>query len=137
MDICNGHLKIYEQLEKKIRAFISLDRNILFRSTKILDDQIQKGLEFKDTMLGSFGGIKDVINTADYKTEMGSKIWKNFHAGNDARCVFNLRKSSSIIMGKTQTAEFGIDEPPSTKNPFNTDCLVGTSSSGSARCGFN
>ena len=131
MDICNGHLKIYEQLEKKIRAFISLDRNILFRSTKILDDQIQKGLEFKDTMLGSFGGIKDVINTADYKTEMGSKIWKNFHAGNDARCVFNLRKSSSIIMGKTQTAEFGIDEPPSTKNPFNTDCLVGTSSSGS------
>ena len=63
---------------------------------------------------------------------MGSKIWKNFHA-EDARCVFNLRKSSSIIM-ETQTAEF-IDEPPSTKNPFNTD-VVGTSSSGS-RYGFN
>ena len=35
-------------------------------------------------------------------------------------------------MGKTQTAEFGIDEPPSTKNPFNIKSLVGTSSSGSA-----
>ena len=46
--------------------------------------------------------------------------------------VFSLRKSSSIIVGKTQTAEFGIDEPPSTKNPFNVKSLVGTSSSGSA-----
>ena len=131
-ELCSNHLKIYDKLDKKIEAFTCLDKTNVFKSVKLLDDQIKKNIDFQDDLIGSFGGIKDVINTSDYKTEMGSKIWKNFHAGNDARCVFSLRKSSSIIVGKTQTAEFGIDEPPSTKNPFNVKSLVGTSSSGSA-----
>ena len=81
MDICNGHLKIYEQLEKKIRAFISLDRNILFRSTKILDDQIQKGLEFKDTMLGSLEELKMLLILQITKQKWVVKYGKIFMLG--------------------------------------------------------
>ena len=66
-------------------------------------------------MTGSVAGIKDIFNTSDYKTQMGSKVWKDFHAGNDARCIYNLRNNNSLILGKTNTAEFGIDEPPKTK----------------------
>ena len=35
-------------------------------------------------------GVKDVFNTNDYPTQMGSVLWKNFEAGNDARIVSNI-----------------------------------------------
>src|SRR5688572_23954214 len=40
---------------------------------------------FKGRLYGVPIGIKDIFNTADMPTEMGSRIWKDFQPGNDAR----------------------------------------------------
>lgn len=77
-------------------------------------------------------GIKDIINTEDYPTQMGSPIWKNFTPGNDARCVFNLKRNGAIIAGKTITAEFAVHALGKTLNPYDVKRNPGTSSSGSA-----
>ena len=47
---------------------------------------------------------------------MGSSIWKNFTAGNDARVVHNL-KEAGAISGKTVTAEFAVHKLNETLNP--------------------
>jgi Asp-tRNA(Asn)/Glu-tRNA(Gln) amidotransferase A subunit family amidase len=77
-------------------------------------------------------GVKDIFNTADMPTQMGSPIWKGFTPGNDARVVHYLRMADGIILGKTVTAEFAVHAPGPTRNPHNLDYMPGTSSSGSA-----
>ena len=77
-------------------------------------------------------GVKDVINTAQCSTQMGSGFWKGFTPGNDARVVSRLKESGCAILGKTVTAEFAVHHPGPTKNPHNLTRTPGTSSSGSA-----
>lgn len=76
--------------------------------------------------------IKDIFNTADFPTQMGSLIWKNFTPGNDARAVFHLKRQGALIMGKTVTAEFAVHALNETLNPYDIGRTPGTSSSGSA-----
>ncbi len=77
-------------------------------------------------------GIKDIFNTSDMPTQMGSPIWKDFTPGNDARVVYYLRMADAVILGKTVTAEFAVHAPGPTCNPHHIDYIPGTSSSGSA-----
>ncbi len=77
-------------------------------------------------------GVKDVFNTVDFPTEMGSPIWSGFTPGNDARVVSNLKKNGAVIAGKTVTAEFAVHALNETLNPHDTTRTPGTSSSGSA-----
>jgi Asp-tRNA(Asn)/Glu-tRNA(Gln) amidotransferase A subunit family amidase len=81
---------------------------------------------------GLMVGVKDVINTAQCSTEMGSPIWKDFTPGNDARVVSKLKEAGCAIAGKTVSAEFAVHHPGKTKNPHNLNRTPGTSSSGSA-----
>ena len=77
-------------------------------------------------------GIKDVINTADCPTEMGSPTWKGHTPGNDARVVTKLKEAGCVIAGKTGSAEFAVHHPGGTRNPHDLSRTPGTSSSGSA-----
>ncbi len=77
-------------------------------------------------------GIKDIINTEDFPTQMGSPLWKDFTPGNDARLVGHLKLEGAVIAGKTATAEFAVHALGKTLNPHNVDRSPGTSSSGSA-----
>ena len=77
-------------------------------------------------------GVKDVFNTVDFPTEMGSRLWKGYTPGNDARAVFSLRQAGAVIPGKTATAEFAVHALGNTVNPHDPEVTPGTSSSGSA-----
>ena len=77
-------------------------------------------------------GVKDVFNTSDFPTQMGSTIWKDFTPGNDARVVYYLKNAGGVILGKTVTAEFAVHALNQTLNPHNIALTPGTSSSGSA-----
>lgn len=77
-------------------------------------------------------GVKDVINTADFPTEMGSKVWAGFTPGNDARVVTKIKQAGGTIVGKTVSAEFAVHHPGPTLNPHDPSRTPGTSSSGSA-----
>ena len=63
---------------------------------------------------------------------MGSKVWKNFNAGNNARVIDNLIDDGSILIGKSTTAEFAVHHETKCKNALNDERLPGTSSTGSA-----
>ncbi|MBF0164649.1 MAG: amidase [Magnetococcales bacterium] len=77
-------------------------------------------------------GIKDIFNTIEFPTQMGSPIWKQFTPGNDARAVYNLKEAGAWIPGKTVTAEFAVHALGKTLHPHDQTRNPGTSSSGSA-----
>jgi Asp-tRNA(Asn)/Glu-tRNA(Gln) amidotransferase A subunit family amidase len=77
-------------------------------------------------------GIKDIIETGDMPTEMGSPLFAGWRSQKDAACVAALRQAGAVIIGKTVTTEFAASEPRGTRNPWNLDHTPGGSSSGSA-----
>jgi Asp-tRNA(Asn)/Glu-tRNA(Gln) amidotransferase A subunit family amidase len=77
-------------------------------------------------------GIKDIIETVDMPTEMGSALFAGWRSEKDAACVRALRDAGAVIIGKTVTTEFAASEPRGTRNPWNTEHTPGGSSSGSA-----
>ncbi|MEK6558104.1 MAG: amidase, partial [Candidatus Margulisiibacteriota bacterium] len=93
---------------------------------KRLRDNLARPLE------GILVGVKDIYNTIDFPTQMGSVLWKDFTPGNDARTVYYLKEAGAIIAGKTVTAEFAVHELNKTLNPYDISKTPGTSSSGSA-----
>lgn len=99
---------------------------------EIFLDQVTKSNNTEGKLIGVPFGVKDIFNTKDYPTQMGSPIWKDFTAGNNARVVDHLRWEGASIIGKTVTAEFAVHSSGKTLNPINQKHIVGTSSSGSA-----
>ena len=77
-------------------------------------------------------GIKDVIETFDMPTQMGSPLFLGWRSEKDAASVRGLRDAGAVIVGKTVTTEFAASEPRGTRNPWNTAHTPGGSSSGSA-----
>jgi Asp-tRNA(Asn)/Glu-tRNA(Gln) amidotransferase A subunit family amidase len=77
-------------------------------------------------------GIKDIFETVDMPTQMGSPLYDGWQPLKDAATVRALRDAGAVIVGKTVTTEFAAFEPRGTRNPWNTEHTPGGSSSGSA-----
>ena len=65
-------------------------------------------------------GIKDIIETVDMPTQMGSPLFDGWRSEKDAASVRALREAGAVILGKTVTTEFAASEPRGTRNPWNT-----------------
>ena len=124
-------LTLLEQWEPSIGAFVCTNlpaaRAAADRSTSRWRDG--KPLSAID---GMPVGIKDVIETVDMPTQMGSPLFDGWRSEKDAACVRALRDAGAVIVGKTVTTEFAASEPRGTRNPWNTAHTPGGSSSGSA-----
>ncbi len=77
-------------------------------------------------------GIKDIIDTADFPTQMGSAIYQGWRPRADAAVVAALKQAGASIVGKTTTTAFASVDPTATLNPRNPQHTPGGSSSGSA-----
>lgn len=76
-------------------------------------------------------GIKDLIETKDMPTEMGSQAYAGNFPKRDSALVRALRDAGAIILGKTVTTALGFLDPGPTTNPFDEKRTPGGSSSGS------
>src|SRR6059058_5888463 len=77
-------------------------------------------------------GIKDIMDTKDFPTEMGSPIYRGHRSRGDAAVVMLLKQAGATIAGKTTTTAFASSDPTPTLNPHNHAHTPGGSSSGSA-----
>jgi Asp-tRNA(Asn)/Glu-tRNA(Gln) amidotransferase A subunit family amidase len=77
-------------------------------------------------------GVKDLIQTKDMPTTLGSPIFSGNITKNDSASIQALRSAGAIVLGKTVTTEFGMSQPGPTTNPFDQRRTPGGSSSGSA-----
>jgi Asp-tRNA(Asn)/Glu-tRNA(Gln) amidotransferase A subunit family amidase len=77
-------------------------------------------------------GIKDIMETYDMPTQMGSPLFDGWRGERDAAAVYALRAAGAVIVGKTVTTEFAATHPRGTRNPHDPRRTPGGSSSGSA-----
>lgn len=120
-----------ENTDNYLRSYVSFKPEYLIDYSRKLDQAVANGDEL-GVLSGFAISVKDIFNTNDFATQMGSKLLSNFEPGNDARVVSSLRLDNALITGKTTTAEFAVHTPPDTLNPFDATRLPGTSSTGSA-----
>jgi Asp-tRNA(Asn)/Glu-tRNA(Gln) amidotransferase A subunit family amidase len=113
--------------EPAIHAFAHVDPELALQAARALDRGPVRG-----ALHGVPIGIKDVIDTADQPTQMGSPIYRDYRPACDGACVALLRAAGAVILGKTVTAEFAGMTAGPTVNPHNPAHTPGGSSSGSA-----
>ncbi len=83
-------------------------------------------------------GVKDLIDTEGLRTTYGSPLYANHVPDADESLVVALRQAGAIIVGKTNTPEFGAGANTTnpvygaTGNPFDPKRICGGSSGGSA-----
>jgi Asp-tRNA(Asn)/Glu-tRNA(Gln) amidotransferase A subunit family amidase len=77
-------------------------------------------------------GVKDIIDTSELPTEMGSAIYKGWQPRADAAVVAMLKQAGATVIGKTTTTGFASRDPTATLNPRHHAHTPGGSSSGSA-----
>jgi amidase len=116
-----------EAREPVVKAWATIDPDYALRQARALDSGPSRG-----ALHGVPIGVKDIIDTADLPTEMGSAIYKGNRSFSDAACVAIVRAAGAVILGKTVTAEFAGMSPGPTTNPHNPAHTPGGSSSGSA-----
>src|SRR3954463_11146313 len=99
-----------EQGELSAAAAISRSREAIDAGDKALEAFVCRaespGAEAAGPLRGIAVGIKDIIDTADFPTEMGSPIYKGFRPRADAPVVEMLRRAGATIIGKTATTAF-------------------------------
>jgi Asp-tRNA(Asn)/Glu-tRNA(Gln) amidotransferase A subunit family amidase len=121
-----------ERLDSTYQAWVCFDKELFLKQAYEIRKRIENGEEIRP-LEGIPVGTKDIFNTLEFPTQMGSPLWKGFHAGNDARVVYYIKHAGGIIPGKTVTAEFAVHSLlEKTLNPHNITLTPGTSSSGSA-----
>jgi len=119
------------ELENQLKAWEYIDVELPMAEAQRIDGRRARGDDV-GVLQGVPIGVKDIFNTKEATTQMGSPYWKGFTAGNDARVVATLKRRGGIVMGKTVTAEFAVHHPGPTVNPYDPKHSPGTSSSGSA-----
>ena len=115
-----------EAREGDIHAWASIDPELALRQARALDRVTERG-----PLHGVPIGVKDIIDTFDQPTEMGSPIYRGHRPSADAACVGLVRAAGAVILGKTVTCEFAGMTPGITTNPHDTARTPGGSSSGS------
>jgi len=111
-------LEAIEAHDKTIGAFVCRTENVRAASA--------------GPLRGIAVGIKDIIDTSDLPTEMGSSIYRGWRPRADAPVVMMLKQAGASIVGKTTTTAFASRDPTATLNPRNQNHTPGGSSSGSA-----
>ena len=126
-----------DQLDSQLHSYLTLCRDQALADARAADATVRQGAE-----LGPLHGvpisIKDLETTKGVVTTMGSAIFKDRVPDMDSVVVERVKAAGAIILGKTNTPEFGqsgttenkLGEP--SRNPWNTERTPGGSSGGAA-----
>jgi len=128
LEACLANLNTWEP---KVGAFVNLNIDGARAAADRATERWRAGAPLSP-IDGMPIGIKDIIETVDMPTEMGSPLFAGWRSQKDAASVAALRQAGAVILGKTVTTEFAASEPRGTRNPWNLEHTPGGSSSGSA-----
>lgn len=131
VDVARWCVQAYEASEDRVHAWECFDADRLMAKAQVATLRLQAGEPVRPLEAIPVG-VKDIFNTIDFPTQMGSPLWRGFTPGNDARVLYDLQRLGALVPGKTVTAEFAVHALGKTLNPHAADANPGTSSSGSA-----
>ena len=132
-----AHLKQIERVNPRVNAIVTLVAERALENARKADEAQAHGAP-----LGPLHGLpiahKDLVETAGILTTFGSPIFRDNVPERDAILVESIRKAGAILLGKTNTPEFGAGSQTfnavfgSTRNPHDLTKTCGGSSGGAA-----
>jgi len=123
--------------ETPLRAFIAINREDVLSQAERAAERIRSG-KSKSLLDGVPVAVKDELNLVPYPTTVGTRFLGKSATKEDATVVARLRAAGALLIGKTNMHEIGIApnggnaHHGAVRNPYNTRCDPGGSSSGSA-----
>lgn len=133
-DVLEAHLDQIARQDPALSAFITVDAAGARRAAEACDAA--------SGPLGPLHGvpiaIKDLTDTSEIVTTYGSMLFRDHRPTRDDLVVERLRRAGAVIIGKTNTPEFGFGAVCTnrlcgpTRNPFAPGLTSGGSSGGSA-----
>jgi amidase len=137
-EVMKAHLRQIERMNPKVNAIVTLvDEDQLMAQARAADEIIAKGKS-----LGPLHGlpvaVKDLTETMGIRTTYGSPLYREFVPDYDALVVERMKNAGAIVVGKTNTPEFGMGSRTfnpvfgSTLNPYDVTKTCGGSTGGGA-----
>lgn len=136
VEITQAYLDRIAELNGELNAFITVCEDSALQQAAAADDERAKGNA--SPLLGVPIAHKDIFCTKDVLTTCGSRILHNFVSPYNATVVERFIDAGVVMLGKTNMDEFAMGSSNETsyygdvKNPWNTECVPGGSSGGSA-----
>lgn len=128
-----------DEVDEKINAFISLDREDALGQADAADTALAKGASHTEQpLLGVPVSLKDIFCVKDQPANSASKILGDFRSPYDGSVVQKLKQAGAIIFGRVNMDEFAMGSSTEnsafgrTCNPWDLDRVPGGSSGGCA-----
>jgi amidase len=137
LEVVQAVLARIEAVNPAVNAVVTLARDSALRDARRATAALGRGASLP-LLHGIPVGIKDLAQTRGLRTTFGSTLYIDHVPDEDALVVARLRAAGAIIIGKTNTPEFGFgpttfnDVFGRTRNPWDLTKTSGGSSGGSA-----
>jgi aspartyl-tRNA(Asn)/glutamyl-tRNA(Gln) amidotransferase subunit A len=135
-ELTQAYLQRIKALDGVYNSFISVTEEQALAQARAADEARAAG------NAGALCGLpiahKDLFCTQGVRTSSASKMLDNFISPYDATIVSRLKNAGSVMLGKLNMDEFAMGSSNESsfygavRNPWNTDCVPGGSSGGSA-----
>ena len=137
-EVMTAHLEQIERVNPAVNAIVTLlDSDTLMASALSADETLaNSSADGVGPLHGLPVGIKDLQPTAGIRTTYGSPIFKDFIPTEDSLTVKRYKDAGAIVIGKTNTPEFGAGSQTfnevfgTTLNPYDLTKTCGGSSGG-------
>jgi Asp-tRNA(Asn)/Glu-tRNA(Gln) amidotransferase A subunit family amidase len=137
VELIDAVLERIEAVNPRINAYCTVAAEQAREAARAAERRVMQG-----EPLGPLHGLpvsfKDLTPTAGIRTTSGSKIFEHHVPIEDAAVVEQVKAAGAIVIGKTNTPEFGCKGTTdnlifgATRNPWNLAVIAGGSSGGAA-----
>jgi amidase len=138
VEVMHAYLAQIERVNARVNAIVTLrPASDLLAEAAAADRKVAAG-EALGPLHGLPIAIKDLSLTRGLRTTFGSKLYRNFVPTSDELYVDRVRRAGAIVIGKTNTPEFGAGSQTfnalfgATRNPYDLTKTCGGSSGGAA-----
>lgn len=137
VELTEAYIKRTQQVEDKVKAFLSYDIEKTLNEAKA-SDQRRAHNEQRSELDGIPIGLKDIFAETSQKLTCGSRMLEHFESPYDATVVRKLKDAGCVLWGRLNMDEFAMGSSSEnsafqvTSNPWDLDRIPGGSSSGSA-----
>ena len=136
-EVVEAHLERIAAVNPVVNAIVTLDPAAALAGADAADRALARGAE-PGPLHGLPIAIKDLEDVAGMRTTYGSTLFTDHVPDADAPLVTRLREAGAIVIGKTNTPEFGAGSHTfnavfgATRNPHDPERSAGGSSGGAA-----
>src|SRR5579871_951676 len=137
VEIVDHILARIERLNPTLNAFCTVTADRARADARAAEAAVMRG-DAVGPLHGVPVSIKDLIDTAGVRTTLGSRVFSDYVPAEDAPAVVRLRRAGAILLGKTNTCEFGHKAVTDnrvfgpSRNPWRLSHTPGGSSGGAA-----